>query len=277
MSLIAIRAALESALNGMSPALSTNWENTAFVPVQGTPYQRAREAVGARLAGSTGSQYMRRVHVHAEQAERHLRLERDRQPPAVDRRHEGPGSRRGTLNGELSPGHLRAGVRGPAAPRLRHRLHRDHRRVADHRGSGPTYTVTRASGSFLTDGVKKGMVVRLSVGSLNAANISKNLLVLGDTATVLTVKPLNGVALVAEGPITGCTVSAPGKETHAPTTGHTNDYFSWEKKFTDLTRYELFTDVKPASRRRHHPGHRHRHRQLRPWSGLGRTLGGRRP
>jgi hypothetical protein len=74
--------------------------------------------------------------------------------------------------------------------------------------------------------VKKGMVVRLSVGSLNAANISKNLLVISATATVLTVVPLNGVALVAEGPITGCTVSAPGKETHAPTTGHTNDYFS---------------------------------------------------
>jgi hypothetical protein len=33
---------------------------------------------------------------------------------------------------------------------------------------------------------------------------------------VLTVVPLNGVALVAEGPITGCTVSAPGKATYVP-------------------------------------------------------------
>jgi hypothetical protein len=72
--------------------------------------------------------------------------------------------------------------------------------------------------------------------------------VISATATVLTVVPLNGVALVAEGPIAGCTVSAPGKMTYAPATGHTNDYFSWEKKFTDLTRYELFTDVKPARR-----------------------------
>lgn len=35
-----IRAALETALNGMSPALSTAWENAAFVPVAGTPYQK---------------------------------------------------------------------------------------------------------------------------------------------------------------------------------------------------------------------------------------------
>lgn len=36
-----IRRALETALNGMSPALSTSWENRDFTPVSGTPYQRA--------------------------------------------------------------------------------------------------------------------------------------------------------------------------------------------------------------------------------------------
>jgi len=35
-----IRAALETALNGMSPALATSFENAAFVPVAGTPYQK---------------------------------------------------------------------------------------------------------------------------------------------------------------------------------------------------------------------------------------------
>ena len=39
MSIVAIRAALEVALNAMSPALSTAWENVAFAPVPGTPYQ----------------------------------------------------------------------------------------------------------------------------------------------------------------------------------------------------------------------------------------------
>ena len=37
-----IRAALESALNGMSPALATAWENVAFnPPVASTAYQQA--------------------------------------------------------------------------------------------------------------------------------------------------------------------------------------------------------------------------------------------
>lgn len=41
MSDAAIRAAIESRLNGMTPALATAWENVPFTPVDGTPYQRA--------------------------------------------------------------------------------------------------------------------------------------------------------------------------------------------------------------------------------------------
>lgn len=40
MSVVAIRAALETALAAMSPALSTAYENKAHTPVTGTPYQR---------------------------------------------------------------------------------------------------------------------------------------------------------------------------------------------------------------------------------------------
>lgn len=40
MSALAIRAALETALAAMSPALATAWENTPYTPVNGTPYQR---------------------------------------------------------------------------------------------------------------------------------------------------------------------------------------------------------------------------------------------
>ena len=35
-----IRAALETALSGMSPTLDTAWENSDFTPVTGTAYQR---------------------------------------------------------------------------------------------------------------------------------------------------------------------------------------------------------------------------------------------
>lgn len=110
-------------------------------------------------------------------------------------------------------------------------------------GSGPTYTVTRASGSFLTDGVKVGHVVRLSVGALNAANISKNLLVIGLTGTVLTVKPVNAVALVAEGPVTGCTVTVIGKVTYVPTTSHTSIYYTFEEWMSSVPASETYTDA----------------------------------
>lgn len=39
--IVDIRAALETALNNMTPALSTAWENVEFTPTNGTPYQRA--------------------------------------------------------------------------------------------------------------------------------------------------------------------------------------------------------------------------------------------
>lgn len=41
MSSADVRAALETALIDITPSLSTAWENIAFSPVNGTPYQRA--------------------------------------------------------------------------------------------------------------------------------------------------------------------------------------------------------------------------------------------
>jgi len=40
MSLIAVRAALETALADITPAIALAWENTPFVPVNGEPYAR---------------------------------------------------------------------------------------------------------------------------------------------------------------------------------------------------------------------------------------------
>lgn len=41
MSIDSVRTALETKLNGITPALSTAWENVPFTPVPGTAYQRA--------------------------------------------------------------------------------------------------------------------------------------------------------------------------------------------------------------------------------------------
>lgn len=111
-------------------------------------------------------------------------------------------------------------------------------------GTGPTYTVTRGSGSYLTDGVKIGDIIRLSVGSLNASNISKNLMITALTATVATVIVPNASAMVAEGPISGCTVTVIGKKTYIPSTGHTDKSYSIEAWYSDISQSEVFSGCK---------------------------------
>jgi hypothetical protein len=199
-------------------------------------------------AGSTGSQYMRRVTAtFNKQSDTFTSNEIVTHQQSTGAT-QGPGRIAGTLAGELSPGTYALEFAGLCRKDFASAFTAITGASLTIAGSGPTYTVTRGTGSWLSDGVKKGHIVRLSVGTLNAANISKNLLVTAiGSATVLTVVPLNGVALVAEGPITGCTISAPGKATYPPTSGHTNDYFTWEKWFSDASFSELFTDVKVGS------------------------------
>ena len=57
MSVVAIRAALETALNGMSPALSTAFENVPFVPVAGTPYQQVHVLFATPSNQEMGDRY----------------------------------------------------------------------------------------------------------------------------------------------------------------------------------------------------------------------------
>lgn len=49
MSAVAIRAALETALNGMSPALATAWQNDDYNPTTGTPFQRVAVINGSPI------------------------------------------------------------------------------------------------------------------------------------------------------------------------------------------------------------------------------------
>jgi hypothetical protein len=111
-------------------------------------------------------------------------------------------------------------------------------------GVAGAWTITRAAGSFLTDGVKIGDVVRLTAGTFNAANSGKNIQVTGVTALVLTGVVLNGSALVAEGPIASATVSVIGKKTLVPQTGHTDKSFSIEHWYPDVPASEVYTGCK---------------------------------
>lgn len=110
--------------------------------------------------------------------------------------------------------------------------------------SGSNYTITRGSGDFLTGGIKIGDVIQITAGSVNANNLNKNLVVVGVTATVLTVNVLNsGATMTAEGPIASCTITVPGKKSWVPTTGHTNDYYTFEEWYSDLTRSHVYPDM----------------------------------
>ena len=113
-------------------------------------------------------------------------------------------------------------------------------------GTAPTQTVTRAAGSFLTDGVKVGDVVRLTAGSFTAGNLNNNLLVTGVTALSLTVRTLNGSTITNEGPIATSTVTVVGKKTYAPASSHTNKSFSIEHWFSDVTMSEVFSGCQPT-------------------------------
>jgi hypothetical protein len=111
-------------------------------------------------------------------------------------------------------------------------------------GAGPTYTVTRGTGSYLTDGVKVGDVVTLGGGSFNAANAGNNLLVAALTPTAATVVTVNGSALVVEGPVAGGVMSVAGKKSLVPMTGHTDTLFTVEEWYGDLSKSELFPDLR---------------------------------
>ena len=111
-------------------------------------------------------------------------------------------------------------------------------------GSGPTYTITRSAGSWITDGVKAGDIVRVTAG-LAAGNLNKNYLVASLTATVLTVYVLNGSTISAQSAIAACTLSVTGKKTFTPQTSHTSDYFTIEQWYgTGVAMSEQFYDCR---------------------------------
>lgn len=193
-------------------------------------------------AGATGGQILRRVTSDLSLVKDSYQSEEIRSDQQIaDFRH---GVRRveGTIKGELSP--------GTYADLIAAALRRDFSAGAvvsgaslTVAGSGPAYTVTRAAGSFLTDGIKAGDVVRLA-GGFNAANAAKNLLVVSLTATVLNVLVLNGSTLVAEGPIASASVTVQGKKTFVPASGHTDKYLTFEHWYPDVNQSEQFTDCK---------------------------------
>lgn len=204
-----------------------------------------KETVWGTLAGATGGKQLRRVTANfnlAKETYESNEIRTDRQ--VADFRH-GVRSAEGSLNGELSSASYADFMAAILAKDFAAKTALSGMSITIS-GAGPTYTVTRAAGSFLTDLVRVGMVVRLT-GTFNAANVNKNLLVTAVTALALTVVVLNGTALVAEGPIASAGMSFPGKNTLVPKTGHTEDSFTIEEWFSDIAQSEVYTGMKVGS------------------------------
>ena len=111
-------------------------------------------------------------------------------------------------------------------------------------GTSPTWTMTGTG--FLTGaGLKVGDIVRASSGSVTGNN-SRNFLITALSNTVVTFRALDGAAVTAGSSAT-TTVTVVGKKTFAPTTSHTADYYTIEEWYSNISKSELFTDMRVSS------------------------------
>jgi hypothetical protein len=197
------------------------------------------------LAGAAAGKQLRRVTGDfnlAKETYESNEIRSDRQ--RSDMRH-GTRSAEGSLNGELSPNSYSDFMQAIVA--------RDFTAgavsttfSATIAASGDLWTVTRAAGDFLVDGLNVGKVIALT-GALNALNVAKNLLIVSMNATVLTVQVLNDTAMFAEGPIAAVTATVLGKDTFVPATAHTDKSFTLEEWYSDIAQSEVFTGLKVGS------------------------------
>lgn len=108
--------------------------------------------------------------------------------------------------------------------------------------SGPT-GLTRSAGSFLADGHRAGTVVRIG-GFLTTgtANNGKNFFVTSATALKLTGQFMDGSAMTVKVEGDPVTVTATGKRSFTPLTGHTTDWFTAEVQDPGIAVNRCFID-----------------------------------
>jgi hypothetical protein len=211
---------------------------------KGTAKQVAykKETTFGTLAGNTSGKLLRRVTANfnlVKEAYESAEIRVDRQ--VADFRH-GVRSAEGTLNGELSSASyadFMGSIVGKdfAAVTLGSAVQTTVTAV------GTTYTLVRSTGSWLTDGIRVGMVIRAS-GLTATADNGKNLLVASLTSTNAVVVPLNGSTIAAQAVASSVTLTTPGKQTFVPATGHTDDSYTVEEFYSDIAQSEVYTGMK---------------------------------
>lgn len=205
-----------------------------------------KESSWGTAAGTSGGQYLRRVTSSLDlrkQTYQSAEIRRDYQ--VSDMRH-GVRSVEGSISGELSAGtwqkFLAAALRrdfgtAPTTGALTN---------VTAAATAPQFV--RASGSFLTDGFKVGMVIRWSGwATTGATNNARNFLITALTATNMTGVFLDGTTPGAKASGDSVTGLAVGKHTYAPASSHTDDSFSIEHWYSDIAQSELFLGCKLQS------------------------------
>lgn len=204
-----------------------------------------KETTWGTLAGAASGKQLRRVTSNfnlMKETYESGEIRTDRQ--VADFRH-GVRSAEGSLNGELSAGSY--------SDFMQSIVGRDFSTITLGAAvnctvtvAGSVYTLIRATGSWLTDGVRVGMIVR-TAGLTASADNARNYLVASLTGLNAVLVPLNGVPMVAQGVASSVTLTAPGKRTFVPATGHTDDSYTFEEWYSDIAQSEVYSGVKVNS------------------------------
>lgn len=204
-----------------------------------------KETTFGTLAGNTSGKLLRRVTANfnlVKEAYESAEIRTDRQ--VADFRH-GVRSAEGTLNGELSSASY-SDFMGSIVGKDFAAVTLGAAAQTTVTAVGTVYTLIRATGSWLTDGLRVGMVIRAS-GLTTTGDNAKNLLVASLTATNAVVVPLNGSTMTAQGTASSVTLTAPGKQTFVPASGHTDDSYTVEEFYADIAQSEVYTGMKVNS------------------------------
>lgn len=202
-----------------------------------------KETTFGELAGASGGKQLRRTSADFKSVRENYSSNEIRSDQQIADFRLGTRSSEGSLEGELSPSSYSDLIEAVLA---RDFTAGTSQTLVDFTlaAAGLLHTLTRTTGDWSTT-FKVGDIVRISVAG-SAANQDNNLIVVGVTALVLTVRAISATPLVPEA-ITGATVSQVGKNTFVPKTNHTDSSFSFEEFYSDIGQSEVHTGVKVGS------------------------------
>ena len=204
-----------------------------------------KETTWGTLAGAASGKQLRRVTANfnlTKETYESNEIRTDRQ--VADFRH-GVRSAEGSLNGELSVGSY--------SDFMQSILGRDFAVVNLGAAAtctltvvGSVYTIVRSAGSWVTSGARVGHIVRFT-GLTATADNNRNFLVASLTATDMRIVPLNGTAPTVQAGGTSVTTTVPGRTSYVPSSGHTDDSYTFEEWYSDIAQSEVYTGVKVNS------------------------------